>query len=226
LQRCGQINTLGAFREAGNRVYWLAPDSTNEHILYDFNLTVGQTISNVIYVDGFAFYEFPFIYLSGTLTVSAVSTVVVNGTNRKKIEFAGSTAAWIEGVGNTNGFLLNNEAIINDYELELKCMTVGGNAVYPIAGTGTCQFNVGIEDENINSTVIISPNPSTGDFYVNMEGVTGSMDVQITDLNGKTVAHIENHDGQKSISTNLKSGAYIIRATVNGKVTTSKLIIE
>jgi hypothetical protein len=194
--------------------------------LCDFNLTVGQTISDVICIDGFSFYEFPFVYLSETLTVSAVSTVVVNGTNRKKIEFAGSTAAWIEGVGNTNGFLLNNEASIGGYELELKCMTVGGNAVYPIAGKEPYQFNVGIEDKNINSTGTIAPNPSTENFYVNMEGVTGSMDIQITDLNGKTVAHFKNHDSAKIISVNLKSGAYIVRATVNGKVSASKLIIE
>lgn len=227
VKRCDAINSLGAFREAGNIVYFLAPDSTNEYIAYDFNLNVGETISSVIFMDGYPFYEYPYFLLSGTLTVSAVSTVNYNGVNRKKIEFVDSPATWIEGIGNTTGFLLDNESNVGGYGLELLCMSISNNSIYPVAAVGACVRNVGLTKlQNDKLEFTIAPNPSNGSFFVTTNEASDKMDIRITELNGKVVAQFNDHSSSEKIAVDLKSGVYILNVTTEGRTSNTQLVID
>lgn len=227
MNRCGAINSLGAFREEDNRVYYLAPDSTNEYIAYDFNLTVGETIDSVIYMNGYSFYEYPYYQFSGLLTVSAVSTVNYNGVDRKKIEFVDSPATWIEGIGNTTGFLLDNESNVSGYGLELICMSMATNSIFPVTAAGECVKNVGLTSpKNEKLDFSLSPNPSSGSFYIQSNVTNEKMEINITDLNGKVVSQYKNHTSIEKIVTILKAGAYIVNVTTDGKTNNTQLIIE
>ena len=78
---------------------------------------------------------------------------------------------------------------------------------------------VGI-DENIVNNVSIYPNPSSGNFNLNISNVnTASVDVEITDVSGKVITsnvyNTVNGSVNESINiSNVDDGVYIIR--VNG----------
>ena len=93
----------GLVREEGQRVFfrrWLGQSYDREVLLYDFNLTVGDTIT-------ISWGETPLIVIEDSETE-------VNGTMRRQLGlglYFGENVSrqadeyWIEGVGSTYGFL-------------------------------------------------------------------------------------------------------------------------
>ena len=129
----------GAVREEDRRVYYrrkLSQSYEEEVLLYDFNLTVGDTVAV-----GWSDYQ---------LIVLEESEIEVNGTMRRQLGlaeyFAGSTnyeveEYWIEGVGSTYGFLNSGyEGWVGAF-VHLLCYHENGNLIWDNEAFDECVMN-------------------------------------------------------------------------------------
>ena len=129
----------GAVREEDKRVYfrrYWQQSYQNEVLLYDFNLTVGDTIT-VNELDGF-------------LIVLEESETEVNGTMRRQLGLAeyfddGTTSDikeyWIEGVGSTYGFLNSGYEHWAGSFVYLLCYHKNGNLIWDNEEFDECVMN-------------------------------------------------------------------------------------
>ena len=90
------------------------------------------------------------------------------------------------------------------------------------------ESTVGLDEEN-SSEISIYPNPSTGNFNLNISNVnTASVDVEITDVSGKVILSNAYNTNNGSINesiniSNVDDGVYIVR--VNGGQSIVKRIV-
>ena len=85
---------------------------------------------------------------------------------------------------------------------------------------------VGI-DEVVASAVSVSPNPATGMVTVRAEGIEGRVNVEIVDLNGRTVMQQQGNAASYRFDvSNLAAGAYFVRLTGENTSAVKKLIVK
>ena len=119
----------GAVREEDKRVYFrrkIEQNYQDEVLLYDFNLSVGDTVT--------------VNWMGQQLMVLEESEVEINGTMRRKLIF-GPDEYWIEGVGSSYGFLNSGyEDIVGSF-VHLLCYHENGNLVWDNEAFDDCVMN-------------------------------------------------------------------------------------
>lgn len=124
----------GALRDANGKVYYVPKDSVREYLLYDFTAQEDDTIRNV-YMEygwgGFGLEE---------LVVAQIDSILVNNSWRKRMHFYSGSSEWIEGVGNTQGFLWDIYPNISNFWINLECLSVNDSSIYPTSGYGPCDL--------------------------------------------------------------------------------------
>lgn len=87
----------------------------------------------------------------------------------------------------------------------------------------------------VNTTMQLSayPNPTTGEVWLKAENsTTTTASAELTDLTGRVVLPVQVVSIQEGVSTapiqvgELSSGVYLLKITVNGQTTTSKLVLQ
>ncbi|MBQ1761227.1 MAG: hypothetical protein IIZ94_16270, partial [Prevotella sp.] len=154
----------GAVREEDKRVYFrrkIEQNYQDEVLLYDFNLTVGDTV-NVNWFDQ-------------KLGVLEESEVQVNGNMRRMLGLAeyyedGTIGEvkehWIEGVGSTYGFLNSGyEAMVGAY-IQLLCYHENGNLIWDNEEFDDCVMN----SNGAPATFA----PQGAEWYFNLSSFMGS----------------------------------------------------
>jgi hypothetical protein len=71
----------------------------------------------------------------------------------------------------------------------------------------------------------IFPNPADTDFVTITSSVSGDKSIEVLDMNGRKVISTVITDDKLDISS-LETGFYMTKVTIDGKTSTSKLIIE
>ena len=71
----------------------------------------------------------------------------------------------------------------------------------------------------------IFPNPADTDFVTVTSSVSGDKSIEVLDMNGRKVISTIISDDKLNISS-LETGFYMTKVTIDGKTSTSKLIIE
>lgn len=101
-----------------------------------------------------------------------------------------------------------------------------------VTGAKSESFAVGIEEVSEIANLSIAPNPTNTETFVNLE-LKSSSDVSMTVYNniGQQVAsrNYGKLDGRQILPISVdtyETGIYFVKLTVNGKVTTQKLIVE
>jgi hypothetical protein len=97
--------TMGYIREdsAAQKVYFLDNVSSSEFVLYDFSMSVGNTMG-IMFMSGGG-------YASGTYTLDSITTVTIFAGNRRAFHLNchsapfSPTLTWIESVGNLTDLL-------------------------------------------------------------------------------------------------------------------------
>ena len=128
-------------------------------LLYDFNLSVGDTI--------------PKWYINTTYPqnkISSIDSILIGTTYRKRfnISMGGCCGpqSLIEGIGSTMGLFLPLDQGV-EHGSTLQCFSHNGQTLYPNS-TGSCNFDVGINNIIHQNDFSISPNPTSGIFNVQM----------------------------------------------------------
>ena len=197
--------------DSTGKVYLLGgpqtPTSYPECLLYDFGLSVGDTIRpncNGCIEDCF-------------MVVDSVQNEIVNGTSRKVISFAQIGEKWIEGIGSNRGLLNSAWFIVGGTE-RLLCFKEGDTVKYHADGYDVCFLQVDNEaalshGNNPKPKLRFMPNPFTDKAQLMMEGFTGILDIGIYDIRGVRVLHLSGVKDKKvelDIGI-LQSGVYFIK---------------
>ena len=123
------ISKVGAVREEDKRVYFrrkIEQNYQDEVLLYDFNLSVGDTVT--------------VNWMHQQLIVLEESEVEVGGTMRRKLIF-GPDEYWIEGVGSSYGFLNSgSEGLVGSF-IQLLCYHENGNLIWDNEEFDDCVMN-------------------------------------------------------------------------------------
>lgn len=151
----------------------------NELLLYDFSLSIGDTLKYANLSKGDEF-----------LIVSSVDTILIGNTHRKRFSFEPIWwVKWIEGIGNIKGLLFTSGDLpFNGIDDDLICFKQNSEILYfnnnyddcmpLITGIETYQYN--------NSAIIIYPNPATKNCVAFQFVSCSVTNIKIFDCNGNS----------------------------------------
>ena len=207
----------GLLREdtIARKVYYLPIDSTNERLLYDFNLNVGDTLK-------------PYTAYSclTPIIVTQIDSVLIGGNFRKQWTVNSGNCLWdgriIEGIGSLFG-LLEPYSNFERWGF-VDCYSV--NSVTMFSQSPDCPVLITNIDKQIKvDNVTISPNPAKNSITISQTEPTFNK-YEIYSLNGKLVA--ENKITsilQKVDLTNYAEGMYIVKLIGTQKVEFKKIVV-
>ncbi len=217
-------------REENGKYYLRESAMTNEFLMLDFSLEVGDSIrleesNNAITPNG----EHEFV-------VESIEMITLgNGTERRKwtLRYLGPIdieyyMEWIEGIGDANrGLWLFTPILLMDAGIGLRCYFEDGELsyeVYPSPFESCCDY-IGVS-ESEELTITVSPNPFNS--IIQIESSETLVNAVITDLAARVV--LEKSIRSQSCRLNvelLPSGVYFLHTlTEAGTRKSIKLIKE
>lgn len=221
---CGDsLRYFGATQSVGQKVYFIPKDSLQPLLIYDFGLAVGDTLKQVYAVKFLNYMDpDPFQWRFDTLhsgpdplRVNQIDTLQTPSGPRRRFSFDNSSSGqWIEGVGNTQGFLWDPYANISGFQIELHCHSSRDTIRYPAlslpGAAGECDLDLRLSKAQAGK-VSLYPNPSDQFFVVRLPQ-TQKVGLLIFDHQGQLVKEIESYRTGRAISTrNWPSGFYMIQ---------------
>ncbi len=210
---------FAGIREAGKRIY--LNTAGVEKVLYDFNLTVGDT--------------FPANNIGTYARVNIVDTIEISpGVFRRRLRFVledGSnmpwSGSWIEGIGNGGiGGLVNTFALqpTCDCATHLMCAGIDQNWIYhnPDFSTTNCvQEGTWIDDlpATAKAGVLVAPNPVTGVSRLVIDSKVKVDRIDIFDGRGLPLqSFVKPGKGSIQIDRNTYApGMYFYKVTISGQ---------
>lgn len=214
----------GAIREdtTEKKVYYMEYGYSDELLLYDFNLQIGDTIK------GYCFELIPFI-------VDSIDSVQVGSSYRKRYLSEHSYPVnLIEGIGGSGGLL--DMPMTFEWGGTFICFKQDGQTLYNIWDVWNydCDSLINIyttvpevkEDEN--NIIPLFPNFINGNFLINA-GNTDFTELIFYNIFGQEICHYKLNNNNLEINTgNFVSGLYIYRfiksnnKSINGKIIINK----
>jgi len=138
---------VGGFRQdvALKKVYFDFGSAGSESLLYDFNLTVGDTM--------FGSGQ----WVNDCAVISSVDSILINGSYRKQLILSTMPPySVIEGIGSTSG--LFEPLCPFEYFGDLLCFSQNGQTFYS-AGTAACNNFTYVKENSLMKQFHFSPNP-------------------------------------------------------------------
>lgn len=221
---------VGALKDdsSANKTYFVFPNSTTDSLLYDYNLTVGDTIKGII-------SQF-FNQFDTNRAVLTVDSVLISGQYRKRWNFSqnelGDSIYIIEGIGTSSGLL----EPLYPWELEwtdrhLICVKDSLQTYFTSNHNSKvgCNLIVSIPEVlNSGNSFSIFPNPFSNETTLKIDHDLKNATVTIINTFGQQVKQIKSFTGSeiKLYRENLSEGIYFLRLMQENKIiTTCKLII-
>jgi hypothetical protein len=225
----GAPQYFGAIRQDTTlrTVYITTVNTTQEELLYDFNLHLGDTLAN------------SYITFSGDNYVCKIDSILLSGIYHKRFWLCplgfvlnspadSGYAALIEGVGSTLGFLSPLFTSFENYST-LDCFSRNNNSIYP--NNVTCiPLTVGIKPQSIKTnSITLAPNPTNKEVTLTTAEELQNATVEVRNLYGNVVLYKTGLYGL-SVLINVEKlvrGMYYINVIQpNNVFTTQKLVIE
>jgi hypothetical protein len=201
-----------------NKKVYLYRDSA-EYVLYDFNLSVGDT----------AFKDSSIFTYGQNALVSSIDSIMVGNSFRKKYNLLGTecnSVYMIEGIGLSFGPI--DFATCFEDASYLTCFSNDSITFSTTNWSGQCEF-VGIEHPIKLTSFKLYPNPTSGNFKIDMERRMYNAEFKMYDQLGREVKSMRNINGNSIQIENsaLPRGIYKINIVESNKVILSqKLILE
>ncbi|HQU99556.1 MAG TPA: T9SS type A sorting domain-containing protein, partial [Bacteroidia bacterium] len=193
------------------------PTNTTEHLLYDFNMGVGDTVKG--YLESFTF---PTVDI-----VQSIDSALVGSTYRKRWNINNCyNIQLIEGIGSTYGLFEPSPGCVPDLPTySLICFQQNGQTLYP-STTTNCQLiaSVNYIDNNLN-LINVFPNPAKGAFIIDIKNAD-IKEIKLSDVLGNIIHQQPAHNKTQIKIDNLQSGTYILTVTDKHNRATFKKIIS
>ena len=216
----------GLLRQDSSKVYfvnlgvydcmdWTFNDSFpmyQENILYDFNLSIGDTFRSVPGGTGFP-----------TTVASIDSIKLENNTWRKIYQNASKTLVWIDNIGHDRGLFSTYERGL-DCGITMYCFKQNGE--YLIKGAVCDSLPSGYKEIE-NHFPSIYPNPAKDHIFFDIPNKlnSSSLSAIVTDLTGRKLFEIKIADAYVDISR-LSPGIYLFHLTEENKIISSTKIYK
>jgi hypothetical protein len=207
----------GCFRnDSTNKlVYFIFPFTSTDTVLYDFNLSIGDTVPPSPLNDNGNFIN----------VVTDIDSVFLGGVYRKrfKLDSCWQQLYYIEGIGSTYGLLSPTmcpfEAMYN-----LQCFTKNALTVYPNSTT-TCSIVTSINESIQINRFSIFPNPTTGTLFITTE--LQSYDISIFNSTGQLIKR-KNFNSNSTLLdiSDLPTGLFLIQISKNNEELYKQTIIR
>lgn len=95
---------------------------------------------------------------------------------------------------------------------------------YDSQTTYSCEtVTLGIRNESTEKIISTYPNPSNGNFTINLNGI---FDISILSITGEFIIEFKNINSDSKINTELSKGIYILQITQNNLVYNKKIVIN
>lgn len=209
----------GAIRQDidNKKVFFVPPSHTNEELLYDFTMEVGDTVKG--YLETWDYPPDTVIWIDSILIGENFRKMWVINTNYQ--------IYLIEGIGSTYGLLKHSPGnMIDASDYSLTCFSQNGQSIYPYSSS-TCQLITSTADLDFTPNAVqIFPNPSYGSFTIDFGVQKDISEIWITNMIGNIVFYKKIINQQNVSVTNLPSGAYILTIVDNEGRTINKKIIS
>ena len=219
---CYYYNTYqGAIRQDSihKKVYFCNASTTVDTMLYDFNLSVGDTLQS-------SYINNPF----DSNYVSSIDSIFIGTSYRKQYHISrlhtsgfSNYLNLIEGIGSTQGLLY---PLNPGFEIgwELNCFSQNSVTTYtnPM-GTG-CDLALGIKTIKEQVAIFnISPNPSIGN--ISITGNVSIDELKVSDMLGQIVYEAKPNTANTTLTLNTE-GVYFITLTSGTETSTKKVIVS
>jgi hypothetical protein len=207
----------GGIRDS-NKVIYFNPDTcATEYVLYDFNLTIGDTLINP-FADSSSFQA---------IFVIDVDSVIASDGYRRRL-LLNTMDYWIEGIGSTHYFFSPAGFMGlsgNDY---LECMWTDSGFYYQ-DGIMNCMVSVKAEPGK-RKDLIISPNPFHSSALITVSPEISTVELRIYSTLGLLVRKeniaVSNGSAIPINRNELKDGIYFLRISSTAQQQTIKMIID
>ncbi len=167
---------------AGKKVYFFSVVANKDYLLYDFDVSVGDTINTV--------FNQPNIL--DTVLVDSIQNISVNGVQRKHVFVhslvanTGAAKAWIEGIGSSGDLLYPSQVLPNNtYTLDCQEYNMTRNFGTQFSCT---KWVTAVRDFS-KSLIQVYPNPAVHTLHINSDKITAARyTVKVFNLQSKVVA--------------------------------------
>lgn len=200
----------GAYRTEGERVYYLEKNSSDEYLLYDFSLQVGDTL--------------PHKETERKFLISKIDTIYYYGRLRKRQTFklAFNTGSIMEGIGSYFGPFGTRYWDALDSQYTLQCFKEGYDPKRKNLVCEDIPLFISTKEEE-KTSIQLYPNPSKGLFTLHNFG-TKPMAVKVYDGKGNLCVELQTSETLLTIDlTPQPKGIYYLK-TSEGQV--AKLVVE
>ncbi|MCC7502828.1 MAG: T9SS type A sorting domain-containing protein [Flavobacteriales bacterium] len=221
LSSFGQYYYGGALLDNGlGQVYAVQNGQAQPDLLYDFDVLPGDTVTD------------PLGVWQTDMKVLTVDTVVINGTQRKRIGIesiispGGPPAYWIQGIGGNGGLFSTCGCSSVSGQTELVCMTVndtvqfGGN----VGGVGDCSLLLSSGSEGFAlEEFTVFPVPAGDQLQWRPLGVQ-PIHAEVLDMDGRIV--FAGNTGSNTLEVDgFSTGAYVLRLVdAKGKTLSTRFV--
>lgn len=214
------------------KVFVVDTNSNVESLLYDFNVSVGDTID----LNPYLFY----LNVNTSVHVTQIDSINISGNYRKRIKVEGfygngiPEEYWIEGIGSTAGLFSSGIIGFTASDVtypELFCFEYNNVILYQDSARNNCyeKRTIGLLEHTPNSDFYVYPNPIRGSelnlslpFLPEKEVL-----VKIYSLTGQLVEkHLSSHkESHIRLDLNLPGGTYLIQVEHNEYQATRRVIV-
>jgi hypothetical protein len=203
-----EIQSYGfLYREADRKVYFLDWNGLAQ-IMYDFSLSVGDTI--------------PYISNESIYLLGSIDTINFGGKDRKRFNMVNeegySRGYYIEGVGNLYGLLYPHQIELIGAYYRFVCFYESDELLYHNPDYETCFLNTMSIAENTKEALNVYPNPTSNQLYVESKLVHSKSVFEIIDIAGKLIEKgCINENNSIDVSV-LNKGIYFLKVMTDNKI--------
>ena len=209
------------------KVFSIAAGNSLEHLLYDFSLSINDTVT--VYPVSFPFYSGPIL-----IKVVFIDSILVGNNYHKRLKVSGVNQStgfdeyWIEGIGSTRGVFnagITGYIVSDVYYPILICYDKGGVNLYSNPNFASCyeDYPVGIKENILNFKTLLFPNPATSMIFIQSENEIKSY--KIESLLGQLIKQQKLNAKSFSIDiSNLVDGIYLVNLTTENGTEVKKLV--
>jgi hypothetical protein len=212
-------------QDSNLKIVWIYDSvSHTDKILYDFNLSVGDTLDSTkaYFATGFG----------GTKIITSIDSVIINGTFRKRFNYGtgcyafSSDTSMIEGIGALHGFVYTPSCF--EVYFFLNAFEQNNEVLYGDSPSVCYDFTTSITENRSKLSVTIFPNPFSSEMTLQSDKYFKNATLTLYNVQGQQVKRINNISGQTFTlhRDNLSHGMYFLQLTQDNKIlTTDKIII-
>lgn len=206
---------VGALREDSieNRIYYVYPNTSEDSLLYDYNLNVGDSLQgSLVYWDG--------LPLNKPIVVS-IDSVDVSGNLRRRWNLSPIEYPWgtitpyiLESIGFSFGLIEPIVTVsLSLTDKNLVCVKSGEDVIYSSGYPSNygCNFVSIPQVRSKTPDLTLYPNPSKGQFKIDSD-LERFLSVEVYNIQGQIIYTESNLNSNSGVDLKgIKSGIYYVR---------------